>query len=125
MKLQSQILWVVVTSFCGNAWQGIILSLPKHSLDIVPIQIVCQRMTKTGQMEPKDCEGFDSVWEDVLHVVGCARNSSGKRKYQQNFLLLIQEVMRNHHHLFVDDEKLFIGNWYSVVCEVSVLRATT
>ncbi|MCL7050723.1 hypothetical protein MKW94_002963 [Papaver nudicaule] len=92
-----------------------ISSLPKRSLDIVPIQVVCQRMAKTGAMESDNHGGCDSVWKDVLHVVEYAKNFiPGKRKYQQNFLLLIQEVMRSHQHLFIDEEKLYIESFESL-----------
>ncbi|KAI3946577.1 hypothetical protein MKX01_014435 [Papaver californicum] len=92
-----------------------ISALPKRSLDVVPIQVVCQRMIRTGVVESNDHGGSDSVWEDVLHVVECAKNFiPGKRKYQQNFLLLIQEVMRSHQHLFTDEEKLYTESFKSL-----------
>ncbi|OVA19093.1 zinc finger protein [Macleaya cordata] len=97
------------------SFEGSILSLPKHSHDVIPIRIVCQGMTKNSQMESNDRELFDSLWENVLHVVEYAKNFlPSKTKHQQNFLVLIQEVMKNHHHLFIDDEKLFIESFSSL-----------
>ncbi|KAI3853640.1 hypothetical protein MKW98_025157 [Papaver atlanticum] len=92
-----------------------ISALPKRPLDIVPIQVVCQRMTRTDVTESNNHGGSDCGWEDVLHVVECAKNFiPGKRKYQQNFLLLIQEVMKSHQHLFIDEEKLYIESFKSL-----------
>ncbi|XP_026419372.1 fanconi-associated nuclease 1 homolog [Papaver somniferum] len=92
-----------------------ISALPKRPLDVVPIQVVCQRMTGADVVESNDHGTSDSVWEDILHVVDCAKNFiPGKRKYQQNFLLLIQEVMRSHQHLFIDEEKLYLESFKSL-----------
>ncbi|RZC63417.1 hypothetical protein C5167_025172 [Papaver somniferum] len=63
--------------------------------DCLIIEVVCQRMTRIDVIESNNHGGSDSCREDVLHVVECAKNFiPGKRKYQQNFRLLIQEVMR-------------------------------
>ncbi|KAI3890758.1 hypothetical protein MKW92_000719 [Papaver armeniacum] len=58
----------------------------------------------------KNClvfEGLTVGWEDVLHVVECAKNFiPGKRKVPAEFSSLIQEVMKSHQHLFIDEEKI-------------------
>lgn len=86
-------------------------SVPKLSLDAVPIQIICcKKLISYGDKGHNDVEAFTSSWKSVLHAVESAKNyASSATKYQQNFCLLMQDVLRSNHHLFTDDEKNFMG----------------
>ncbi|KAF6176445.1 hypothetical protein GIB67_010082 [Kingdonia uniflora] len=96
-------------------FEGSVMSPPKHSLDTVPIQISGQKMAISSENDSHDNQVFESLWKSVLHVVEYAKNSlPNTAKYQQNFCTLIQEVMKNHRHLFTDDEKLFIDSFSSL-----------
>ncbi|KAJ0987186.1 hypothetical protein J5N97_005542 [Dioscorea zingiberensis] len=87
--------------------QGSVTSLSKHPLGAVPIQLVCQKIIKDNLMESDDKETFELFWRDVVRVVDHARNPG----YQQNFCLLVQDVLHNHSHLFADEEKLFLESF--------------
>lgn len=85
-------------------------SVPKLSPDVVPIQIVCRKVVLNDDKGHHEIKAFTHLWKNVLHVVESAKNCSpGTTKYQQNFCLLIQEVLRSNPHLFTADEKNFIG----------------
>ncbi|KAF8388570.1 hypothetical protein HHK36_027245 [Tetracentron sinense] len=104
----------LIEKYCMN-FEGCVTSLPKHSLDVVPIQIVCQEMTLHGEKESNDVRLFESLWKNAVHVVENAKAyPPSMTKYQQNFCLLVQEVLRNHPHLFTDDEKLFLESFKSL-----------
>ncbi|XWS09271.1 hypothetical protein CRYUN_Cryun40dG0071600 [Craigia yunnanensis] len=90
--------------------QGYVISVPRHSLDAVPIQIVCQNMIFDGRKECDDFEVFKHLWQKALQVVEFAKNSPpNTTKYQQNFCLLLQEVLTSSPHLFTKDEYKIIG----------------
>ncbi|KAF2324159.1 hypothetical protein GH714_008930 [Hevea brasiliensis] len=62
-----------------------------------------------------DVKAFTSLWKNVLHAVESAKNcASSATKYQQNFCLLMQEVLRSNHHIFTDDEKNFMESFTSL-----------
>lgn len=86
------------------------ISLPKRSLDVVPIQLVCKEITACGEKESNDPQVFESLWKSVVRVVDYAKNfPPTMTKYQQNFAILVHEVLNNQPHLFTDDERLFLG----------------
>lgn len=90
--------------------QGCVTSVPKHSLDVVPIQIVNQIMIPCGEKEFDDLEAFRFLWKRVLQTVESAKTCPPSiAKYQRNFCFLIQEVLASNPHLFTDDEKIFLG----------------
>lgn len=87
--------------------QGSITSLPRHPLGAVPIRLVCQKLIKDNSMESVDRETIQLLWREVVRVVDHAKAPS----YQQNFRLLVQDVLHNHLHLFVDEETSFLGSF--------------
>ena len=90
--------------------QGCVTSVPKHSLDAVPIQIVSQIVIPCGEKGFDDRQAFRSLWKDVLQAVESAKTfPPSMAKYQRNFCFLIQEVLASNPHLFTDDEKTFLG----------------
>lgn len=90
--------------------QGFVTSLPGHPLDVVPIQLICKEMMPWSE-RGSDYQLFKSLWENAVCVVENAKSfSPSMTKYQKNFHLLIQEVLKQHSHLFTNDEKLFLGS---------------
>lgn len=66
-------------------------------------------MTSNDDKEYKDFGDFKVLWEKVLQVVESQRkHPPTMMKYQQNFNLVINEVLGNNSHLFTADEKDFL-----------------
>ncbi|XP_038703982.1 fanconi-associated nuclease 1 homolog isoform X2 [Tripterygium wilfordii] len=96
-------------------FEGSVTSIPKHSLNVVPIQIVCCNMNLQSSMESGDIEVFTFLWKNVLTVATSAKiHPPDVTKYQQNFCLLLQEVLRSNPHLFTDDEKEYMESFTSL-----------
>lgn len=99
---------VLIIFFIWNLFQGHVTSVPKHSLDIVPIQIMCRR-TSDGESKYAN-ETFKCLWKNAQRVVEFAsRNPPSSVKYQLNFGLMLHEVLRNNIHLLTEDEKTYMG----------------
>ncbi|GAV66169.1 VRR_NUC domain-containing protein/HIRAN domain-containing protein [Cephalotus follicularis] len=100
----------------GLNFEGCVTSIPKHSLDVVPIQIVChEKLLLNGENVYDDIEDCRRLWKNALNVVESAKGyPSGTAKYQQNFCLLIQEVLKSNPHLFTDEEKSFMESFTSL-----------
>ncbi|KAL9297408.1 hypothetical protein ACSQ67_023304 [Phaseolus vulgaris] len=94
----------------GLGFQGHVTSVPKHSLDIVPIQLTCHRKAD-GESKYAD-ETFVCLWKNVQHVVEFAsRNPHSSVKYQLNFCVMLQEVLRSNIHLLTEDEKTYMDSF--------------
>lgn len=90
--------------------QGTITSVPKHSFEAVPVKVVCHKMTSDGWSESELAGDFKPLWEKVLQVVEHQKQFPPKTtRYQLNFNVLVQEVLRSCSHLFTADEKAFLG----------------
>lgn len=77
--------------YIWNLFQGHVTSVPKHSLDIVPIQITCHR-TSDGESKYAN-ETFKCLWKNAQCVVEFAsRSPPSSVKYQLNFCLMLLEV---------------------------------
>ncbi|XP_022722463.1 fanconi-associated nuclease 1 homolog isoform X1 [Durio zibethinus] len=95
--------------------QGYVIAVPRHSVDAVPIQIVCQNMMFNDEKGCDNFEDFKHLWRKALQVVEFAKNRPpNTTKYQQNFCLLLQEVLTSSNHLFTEDEKKFIESFTSL-----------
>jgi Fanconi-associated nuclease 1 len=92
--------------------QGHVTSIPKQSLDAVPIQIMCHR-TPDGEIKYED-ETFKSLWKNAQHAVESAIKNPSSVKYQINFCLMLQEVLRNNNHLLTEDEKTYMGTHFNI-----------
>ncbi|KAJ4755960.1 zinc ion binding/nucleic acid binding/hydrolase [Rhynchospora pubera] len=93
--------------------EGSVASLPLNPQDAVPIKLSCHKKDYsehgTNSAIQKD---FSSLWKTVLMEVERGKqHPPNVPRYQQNFNLLIEDVMRNHSHLFTDKEILFIGSF--------------
>ena len=94
----------------GFLLQGNISSAPDHAFAVVPIQILCQNKIDLGDKECEELQLFKSLWRNAIHVVESMKTCPpSMAKYQQNFVLLIQEVIRTSTYLLTDDEKTFLG----------------
>ncbi|KAL9360720.1 hypothetical protein Peur_048843 [Populus x canadensis] len=96
-------------------FKGCITSVPKHYLDVVPIQIECCEVMLQSNKDHTEIEDFTCSWKNVLHVAESAKNyPPSMTKYQQNFWVLIQEVLKSNPHLFTNDEKMFLESFISL-----------
>nr|KYP32919.1 Coiled-coil domain-containing protein MTMR15 [Cajanus cajan] len=94
----------------GLEFQGHVTSVPKHSLDIVSVQIMYHR-TSDGETKSAD-EIFKSLWKNAQRVVEFAsRNPPSSVKYQLNFCVMLQEVLRNNIHLLTEEEKSYMESF--------------
>lgn len=91
-------------------FQGCVSAVPKRPFDNVPIEIVCCKSILNGEKEYEIEEAFKCLWKNAKRVVDSNKNyPSSMTKYQKNFCVLIDEVLRSNPHLFNDDEKNFLG----------------
>ncbi|KAB2041165.1 hypothetical protein ES319_D02G129700v1 [Gossypium barbadense] len=77
-------------------------------------EIVCQNSIFNGK---KGCDEFEALhlWQKALQVVEFAKNRPpNTTKYQQNFCLLLKEVLTSSPHLFTKDKKKFIESFTSL-----------
>ncbi|XP_057959611.1 fanconi-associated nuclease 1 homolog isoform X2 [Malania oleifera] len=96
----------------GLSFEGCITSVPEDSLDVVPIQLVCQKSLSSEKNEYDNVQVFESLWKNLLRVVESAKTyPSNMAKYQKNFFLLVQEVLASNSHILTDDEKIFLESF--------------
>ncbi|KAG2314313.1 hypothetical protein Bca52824_017435 [Brassica carinata] len=97
-------------------FEGTITSVPKNSSEAVPIKVVCHKMTSDGWKESVFADGdFKLLWEKVLQVVEHQIQFPPKTtRYQLNFNVLVQEVLRSCSHLFTADEMAFLESFPSL-----------
>lgn len=86
-------------------------AVPSCCLDVVPIRLVCDEMTTNVEKESKAFEDLKCLWKSALEVAEQTKDHPpGMTRYQINFCLLLQEVLRSNPHLFTDGEIKFLGN---------------
>lgn len=104
--------------------QGTINSVPKNSSEAVSVKVVCRKMTSDGWKESESAGGdFKLMWEKVLQVVEHQMLFPPKTtRYQLNFNVLVQEVLRSCSHLFTADEKAFLGIHFTFVIFTFICR---
>ncbi|KAL0853776.1 hypothetical protein Bca101_058928 [Brassica carinata] len=97
-------------------FEGTITSVPKNSSEAVPIKVVCHKMTSDSWKESVFADGdFKLLWEKVLQVVEHQIQFPPKTtRYQLNFNVLVQEVLRSCSHLFTADEMAFLESFPSL-----------
>ncbi|KAJ0502701.1 putative phosphodiesterase I [Helianthus annuus] len=85
------------------------MSVPEQSRAVVPIQIWCQEKISFGELEEEKVKVLRSLCRHVINAVNLSETAPlGMVKYQQNFCLLLQEVLRSTPHVFTHDEKTFL-----------------
>ncbi|KAH0464550.1 hypothetical protein IEQ34_007336 [Dendrobium chrysotoxum] len=95
--------------------EGSILSLPEHPLHDVPIKLFCKKVVRDGDIISAYQEDFELLWEKVLFANESAKSQPiSMTKYQQNFRLMLEDVLDNYSHLFTKEEKCFIGYFSSL-----------
>ncbi|GFS30207.1 zinc ion binding/nucleic acid binding/hydrolase [Actinidia rufa] len=104
----AQYLSPLMDKYCFS-FEGCVTSIPKHSYDVIPIQIMCQNEIFSGDKEFDDPQ-VKSLWENAICVSEFANaHPPSMSKYQQNFSLLIQEVLRSYSYLLSYNEKIALG----------------
>lgn len=95
--------------------QGRITAVPEHYPDAVPIQLSCAQILLHCENKCNVVEDIKYLLRDALQEADAAKkNPPSLTKYQQNFRVLIHEVLTTSLHLFTEDEKMFFGiNFYS------------
>ncbi|KAJ0735623.1 putative phosphodiesterase I [Helianthus annuus] len=93
----------------GISFEGRIMSVPEQSRAVVPIQIWCQQKISFSELEDEKVKVLQSLCRHVINAVNLSETAPfGMVKYQQNFCLLLQEVLRSTPHVFTHDEKTFL-----------------
>ncbi|XP_010461654.1 PREDICTED: fanconi-associated nuclease 1 homolog isoform X6 [Camelina sativa] len=96
-------------------FEGTITSVPKYSSEAVPIKVVCHKMTSDGWKECEFYEDFKPIWDKVLQAVEHQMQFPPKTtRYQFNFNVILQEVLRSCSHLFTADERTFLESFPSL-----------
>ncbi|PSR98821.1 Fanconi-associated nuclease [Actinidia chinensis var. chinensis] len=109
----AQYLSPLMDKYCFS-FEGCVTSIPKHSYDVIPIQIMCQNEIFSGDKEFDDPQ-VKSLWENAICVSEFANaHPPSMSKYQQNFSLLIQEVLRSYSYLLSYDEKIALETFNSL-----------
>ncbi|XP_072071714.1 fanconi-associated nuclease 1 homolog isoform X2 [Arachis hypogaea] len=88
----------------GFRFLGSVISVPENSLENVPIRL---QRTSDGERNYGD-ETFNCLWRKAQSV---SRNPPQSAKYQLNFCLMLQEVLRNNTHLLTEDEKTYLESF--------------
>ncbi|XP_010500360.1 PREDICTED: fanconi-associated nuclease 1 homolog isoform X2 [Camelina sativa] len=96
-------------------FEGTITSVPKNSSEAVPIKVVCHKMTSDGWKECEFYEDFKPIWDKVLQAVEHQMHFPHKTtRYQLNFNVVLQEVLRSCSHLLTADERAFLESFPSL-----------
>ena len=86
------------------------MSVPEQSRAVVPVQIWCQENIPCSELEGEKLQDFKSLCRHVLTAVKLSEAFPlGMVKYQHNFCLLLQEVLKTTPHVFTHEEKTFLG----------------
>ncbi|XP_042433885.1 fanconi-associated nuclease 1 homolog isoform X2 [Zingiber officinale] len=97
--------------------EGFVDSLPHRAHDHVPIKLVCRKSLDCAESKETctDCDFPESLWDNLVVAIENIKVHQPKMiKYQNNFSLMIEEVISHHSHLFTIEEKTFIGYFTSL-----------
>ncbi|PON66878.1 Zinc finger domain containing protein [Parasponia andersonii] len=109
----AQYLSPLIEKYC-LIFEGQVTAVPKRSLDVVPVQIFCHTAVSSGKIEQDNIELFRYLWRKTQQVIESTKKyQTSTTKCQQNFCVLIGEVLRNNLHLFIDGEKDFLDSFNS------------
>ncbi|KAM1462965.1 hypothetical protein TB2_046946 [Malus domestica] len=104
----AQYLSPLMEKYCLQ-FEGRVISVPKHAIDVVPIEIMSQKIEPCSAKEYYNDEAFVFLWKNAQQVIESTKSCPPSAiKYQENFCVFIHEVLRNNSHLLIDDEKNFM-----------------
>ncbi|CAN6572874.1 unnamed protein product [Malus baccata var. baccata] len=104
----AQYLSPLMQKYCLR-FEGRVISVPKHAIDVVPIEIMSQKIEPCSAKEYYNDEAFVFLWKNAQQVIESTKSCPPSAiKYQENFCVFIHEVLRNNSHLLIDDEKNFM-----------------
>ncbi|XP_010528824.1 PREDICTED: fanconi-associated nuclease 1 homolog isoform X2 [Tarenaya hassleriana] len=96
-------------------FEGTVTSTPNYSYEVVPIKILCHKMSSNDRMKCEDAGDFRPLWDKVLQNAEYQKKFPPKmQRYQHNFNILIQEVLRSYSHLFTPCEKALLESFPSL-----------
>ncbi|XP_021765063.1 fanconi-associated nuclease 1 homolog [Chenopodium quinoa] len=96
-------------------FKGAITSVPKNSLDIVPIEMMCLNTPSCNEVAKDDIPMLNSSCINIFRLMKSGEICpQSPIKYQQNFRLMIEEALRGNLCLFTDAEKLFLDSFSSM-----------
>ncbi|PWA46851.1 fanconi-associated nuclease [Artemisia annua] len=93
-------------------FEGHIMSVPEQSRAVVPVQIWCQENIPCSELEGEKLQVFKSLCRHILTAVKLNEAFPlGMVKYQHNFCVLLQEVLKTTPHVFTHDEKTLLESF--------------
>ncbi|KAL9225327.1 hypothetical protein vseg_001269 [Gypsophila vaccaria] len=96
-------------------FQGVVTSVPISATEIVPIQIMCLPTPSFNEVEKYDLPTLKSLCENVFHSIDLGKKCPpSTTKYQQNFRLMIEDVLQTNAHLLTEAEKIFLESFGSM-----------
>ncbi len=89
--------------------QGHVIAVPRQSLDIVPIEILCHKNLET-EKESHSIGPIKNLCQKALGVAESMKNRApAAKRYHWNFYVLLQDILRSNDQLFTENEKTFLG----------------
>lgn len=86
--------------------KGSVISVPESMFEAVPVKLDCRRKN----FEPMYDNLLAKDWHQAVEAsLVPSISQSNLRKYQTNFLCLLQTVLDRDSHLFSDDEQAFLS----------------
>ncbi|KAK9672612.1 hypothetical protein RND81_12G112200 [Saponaria officinalis] len=96
-------------------FQGVVISAPINTTEIVPIQIMCQPTLSCKEEANSDLPTLKSLCENVFRSIDLGKKCPpSTTKYQQNFRLMVEEVLRGNIHLLTEAEKICLESFRSM-----------
>ncbi|KAL8139730.1 hypothetical protein V2J09_005751 [Rumex salicifolius] len=96
-------------------FKGTITSVPERPTGPVSIRLKCQKIPCIGEIQHDKLQDFKSLWNNVLSSINTRIKSPPNfAKSQQNFCLVLDEVLSSNSHLFTNDEKCFLEAFNSL-----------
>ncbi|XP_021803483.1 fanconi-associated nuclease 1 homolog isoform X3 [Prunus avium] len=90
-------------------FEGSVISVPKNSIDVVPIQIMSHKTGSRGAKIYYNDKAFKCLWKNAQQAIESTKSCPPSAiKYQENFCVFIHDVLKSNSHLLTEDEKNFI-----------------
>jgi hypothetical protein len=96
--------------------QGSVTSVPAPIFGAVKVKLFCESTTSAKE----DFLKLEGAGESLQNLLDAAENFTSAQlpssefgsRYQQNFLYILQTVLERDSHLFTDEEKTYLGNYF-------------